>query len=172
MPKSKKTVCDLCSDSLSKGHEVLNCEGDCNCTVHRYCAGVTSSHFQALGTSSTPFVCQWCMLKTANAVIQQLQADVASLKSDLVSVRAEIAKKDEENAALVSSLTLELTSVKDQILKDQETVAASYASAVIARPTSPSTHPRPRTRNNRTTNRMTTTVTSTDRSTRERQEQP
>ena len=154
MPKSKKSeksTCDLCSDSLTKGQDILNCEGDCNCTVHRYCAGVTSSQFQTLSTSSTPFVCQWCMLKTTNAVIKQLQSEVASLKCDLVSVRAEVSKKDEENAALVSSLKSELATVNDRISRNQETVetvAPSYASAVFTKPKSTNLRTRPR--NNRT----------------------
>ena len=140
MPKSKKSTCDLCSDSLTKGQDILNCEGDCNCTVHRYCAGVTSSQFQTLSTSSTPFVCQWCMLKTTNS-------EVASLKCDLVSVRAEVSKKDEENAALVSSQKSELATVNDRILRNQETVetvASCYASAVITKPKSTNLRTRPR----------------------------
>ena len=128
--QSKKSTCDLCSDSLTKGQDILNREGDCNCTVYHYCAGATSSQFQALSTSSTPFVCQWCMLNTTNAVIKQLQSEVASLKYDLVSVRAEISKKDEENASLVSSLKSELGTVNNRISRNQETVetvASSYA---------------------------------------------
>lgn len=154
MPKSKKTVCDLCSDTLGKGQDILTCEGTCSCTVHRYCAGVTTGHFQALNASSTPFVCQWCMLKTANAMIQQLQSEVASLKSELVEVRAEVLKKDEVNSTLVSSLKSELATVKDQLSRNQNAVTASYASAVTAtRP--PNAHPRSRPRSNRTTPRTT-----------------
>ena len=140
MPKSKKTVCDLCSDSLGKGQDILSCEGGCNCTVHRYCAGVTTSHFQAL---TSPFVCQWCMLKTANAMIQQLQSEVASVKSELVEARAEVLKKDKENSTLVSSLKSELATVKDQLsrLSRPETASASYASAVTSGKPS-NTHPR------------------------------
>ena len=179
MPKTKKSVCDLCTDTLEKGQDILNCEGDCNCTVHRYCAGVTAGHFLALAKSSSPFICQWCMLKTTNAVIKQLQSDVASLKNDLASVRAELSKKDETNAVLkndlasvraemskkdetnavsVSSLKSELASLKDQVSRDRKTNTASYASAVTTKKT-PSVHPRHRTRNNH--NLAATTVAQT-----------
>lgn len=85
--KTKKSTCDLCCDSIDKGQECLKCEGDCGCTVHRYCAGVTKRHFEELSKGSTPFVCQWCALKTTHAVIQQLQSEVASLKLELAEAR-------------------------------------------------------------------------------------
>ena len=57
MPK-KKAICDLCCESLEKGQDILQCEGDCGCLVHRYCAGVTKRHFDELskGSKSKPFV--------------------------------------------------------------------------------------------------------------------
>ena len=79
---------DLCCDSLEKSQEILKCEGDCGCTVHRYCAGVTKRHYEDLTKGSTPFVCQWCNLKLARTTIQQLQSEVASLKLELVEAKA------------------------------------------------------------------------------------
>ena len=71
---TKKLACDLCCDSFEKGHEILKCEGDCGCTVHRYCAGVTKKHYEELAKGNSPYVCEWCTLKTTHAVIQQLQS--------------------------------------------------------------------------------------------------
>ena len=84
----KKPTCDLCCVSLDKGQEILKCEGDCGCNVHRYCAGVTKRHFDELLKSSTPYVCEWCTSKTTNAIIQQLQSEVASLKRELAEAKA------------------------------------------------------------------------------------
>ena len=95
--KNKKPTCDLCCDSLEKQHEihVLTCEGDCGCTVHRYCTGVTKRHYEDLTKDSSPFVCQWCSLKLSHAIIQQLQSKVASLKLELVEAKASITKQSQ-----------------------------------------------------------------------------
>ena len=86
--KQKKPICDLCCDSLEKGQKILKCEGDCGCTVHRYCAGVTKRHFEELSNGSTPYICKWCTLKSTHAIIQQLQSEVASLKLELAEAKA------------------------------------------------------------------------------------
>ena len=126
----KKSVCDLCNDTLNKGQDILTCEGDCACYVHRYCAGVTASHFEEIGKGSTPFVCQWCLLKTSNVVIKQLQAEVASLKADLTVVRAQISTKDSEHTA---SLNSDLADLRAQPSKKQDlSTKQSYASAAMS----------------------------------------
>ena len=81
MPKSKfkagskaqRKVCNLCCDQLEEQHEVLFCEGGCNSTVHRYCAGVTREHYTKLITDTEPFTCQYCTLRTYRAMVIQLQ---------------------------------------------------------------------------------------------------
>ena len=85
------------------------------------------------------------MLKTTNAVVQQLQSELASLKSDLANVRAQMSKKDSENMAEVASLKSKLVIVKPQLSQKQE-----YASAVAVKPSS---HSRSRTNNCTTTTR-------------------
>ena len=86
MPK-KKATCDLCCNSLEKSQDVLQCEGECSCTVHRYCVGVTKRQFEELRKGSKPFICQWCSLTTVNFVIQQLQANNVALKLELCEVK-------------------------------------------------------------------------------------
>ena len=92
MPKAKKATatCDLCCDPLESSQDILNCEGGCNGNVHRYCAGVTRAHFQELKSGCTPFVCQYCSLKTNHAVVQQLTAEVTALKAELQAAKAEL----------------------------------------------------------------------------------
>ena len=170
MPNTTKSVCDLCTNTLEKGQDILNGEGDCNCTVHRYCAGVTAGHFLTLCKSSTPFVCQWCMLKTTNAVIKQLQSNVASLRTTWPASGRNVEERRDKHSLGISSLKSELASLKDQVSRNRKTSTVSYASTVIMKRT-PSVHPRHRTRNNR--NLTATTVITTDQTatTGERQEQ-
>ena len=104
MPKSKFKagskaqwkVCDLCCDQLGEQHEVLVCEGGCNSTVHRYCAGVTREHYAKLTTDTEPFTCQYCTLRTYRAMVVQLQSDVENLKSELASMKAALQARTPE----------------------------------------------------------------------------
>ena len=70
--KSEKDVCELCYDTLEKGQDILKCEGECGCSMHRYCAGVTKRHFESL-KDHNPFVCQWCFSKLSRAIIENLK---------------------------------------------------------------------------------------------------
>ena len=83
--KNKKPTCDLCCDSLDKGQEILKCEGDCGCTVHRYCAGVTRRHFEQLDKGSIPFANG--ARSKRHTIIQQLQSEVATLKLELAEAK-------------------------------------------------------------------------------------
>ena len=117
MPKTKRSNCDLCLDSIEKGHDVLKCEGACGTTVHRYCAGITKSHFDELNKSSSPYVCHLCVMKTTNAVIQQLQAEVAALKvtnNVVQQLRAEVA-----------ALKIDLADAKSLLAKQAEAAGAA-----------------------------------------------
>jgi len=104
MPKSKfkagskaqRKVCDLCCDQLEEQHEVLVCEGGCNSTVHRYCAGVTREYYAKLITDTEPFTCQYCTLRTYRAMVVQLQSDVENLKSELASMKAAVQARTPE----------------------------------------------------------------------------
>jgi hypothetical protein len=101
MPRTSKKVivatCDLCCEPIDKDQEMLKCEGDCQSSVHRYCAGVSKRQYDELTKGSTPYVCQWCSSRTTQAVIQQLQSEVAALKSELTEVKARLERS--ENAA-------------------------------------------------------------------------
>ena len=44
--KPKNEICKLCTQELSD--EVLQCSGTCNVHAHRYCAGVTTSHYKKI----------------------------------------------------------------------------------------------------------------------------
>ena len=83
------TKCDLCDASIVDGKEdALLCEGPCSKWFHRYCVGVPLSRFKDLVNSSKPFICPACSHVVNQAVVCQLQADLASLK-DMVAVLSE-----------------------------------------------------------------------------------
>ena len=100
---NKKVSCDLCCDTIERGQDVLKCEGDCGCTVHRYCAGVTKGHFERLNKGPSPFVCQWCSLKTTNAVIHQLQAELAATKLELTNTKSLLEQHQRESVSSAAS---------------------------------------------------------------------
>ena len=100
--KTEKASCDLCCDALEKGQDVLKCEGECGCIVHRYCAGVTKRHFDSLGKGHLPFICQWCSLKTFKTVFEQLQSEIASLQSELAATKEALTEQSKQ-AARISS---------------------------------------------------------------------
>ena len=101
MPRRKAT-CDLCCESLEKEQDTLKCEGSCGCSVHQYCAGVTKQQFEAMNKGSKPFVCQWCSLNTANSIIQQLHAELVTLKVKLGETKSLLAVKTPAPAAPTS----------------------------------------------------------------------
>ena len=83
--------------SSRQDQDVLKCEGECGCTVHRYCAGVTKRQYASFNDGlNSPFICQWCSMKTAGATIQQLQSQVASLQAELAKTKEELAKQREQ----------------------------------------------------------------------------
>ena len=100
--KTEKSTCELCYDTLEKGQDILKCNGECGCVVHRYCAGVTKRHYESLGKGHKPFVCQWCSMLTSKAVIEQLQSEVAVLQTELAAAKVALAKQNEQ-AALASA---------------------------------------------------------------------
>ena len=102
-PAAEKPMCELCCDAIEKGQDTLQCEGECHCVVHRYCAGVTKRHFESLKKGHSPFVCQWCYMKVSRAMTEKLQSQVASLQSELAATKEIVAKQSEQTAHMFSS---------------------------------------------------------------------
>ena len=91
--KSKPTDCDLCRKRIVEGKEdALQCEGDCGLWFHRYCAGVSVSHFEELCNSPEPFVCYACYQRSQLAVTNQLRDEVAHLKGEINKLSEQLAK--------------------------------------------------------------------------------
>ena len=89
----EQLVCDLCVGPFRENEEVLECEGECRKHMHRYCAGLTRTHYQELSINSTPFVCLVCTQRVHMATVHNLQSEVSGLKVDVAELKALLAMK-------------------------------------------------------------------------------
>lgn len=118
--RKEKTMCDLCCAAVVEGkEEALQCEGECQLWFHRYCAGVSSSYFKELSSSSKPFVCLPCAHKTQQAVVSTLQSELAALRVEMDELRAALDRAREtpvnSNEAAITALTTEVQQLKSVV---------------------------------------------------------
>ncbi len=100
--------CDLCAAAIVDGKEdALQCEGTCRQWYHRYCAGVSTTHFKQLAHSATPFVCFACSQAVQQATVGQLHAELTALKTEVCELRTALA--DAEKAKTTE------TSLRDEV---------------------------------------------------------
>ena len=82
--------CTLCCKAIVEGEEeALLCEGDgsCNKWMHRYCAGVSTSHYEFLVKSPLPFNCSLCVQKKQAAMIEEMKSTIAALTAEVSELR-------------------------------------------------------------------------------------
>ena len=79
--------------------EVFQCEGNCRLHMHRYCVGLPKTQYEELTANSTPFICLVCTQRLHNAQVLVLQNELASLKSELLELRAIIANSSVTQSA-------------------------------------------------------------------------
>ena len=96
MPPKKKTPsvdCNLCCRPISENRdEALQCEGHCRQTFHRYCAGVSVTHYKQFNSDSRPFVCLVCNQLLQNERVSQLASELERLKAELATTKEQLAK--------------------------------------------------------------------------------
>ena len=80
----KCTVCD---------QKVVDSEGPCKGWFHRYCAGVSLSHFESVSMSSTPFHCVACFQKNYNTELADLRNTVSVLREEVNQLRTTLETK-------------------------------------------------------------------------------
>ena len=78
-----KMKCDLCLAAIAEDKEdALQCEGTCQLWFHRYCAGVSQSHFRTLASANDkPYVCLHCSHEHHQATVNELRSEVGSVYS-------------------------------------------------------------------------------------------
>lgn len=82
--------CALCCNAIVEGEEeALLCEGDgsCNKWMHRYCAGVSASHYESLVKSPLPFNCSLCVQQKQAAMIDEMKSTIAALTAEVRELR-------------------------------------------------------------------------------------
>ena len=89
-------VCPICADTIvDEGEDgcvqdALFCEGDCQCWLHRWCAGVTRERYAVLSSDEEPFLCLSCTVAGQQAAITAQQADIACLRECVNALTSEV----------------------------------------------------------------------------------
>lgn len=90
----------MCDQKVVDGKDqALFCEGQCQRWLHRYCAGVSLAHFDALSSSSEPFHCLGCFQRSCNAEIKSLRVTVSSLQGEVSRLQGELEGVSKKNCS-------------------------------------------------------------------------
>ena len=83
----------MCNESITDtADDAHQCEGSCQKWLHRYCAGVSISHFQEHASGYKPFVFLYSLKDTNRAVVNNnLKAEVAELKKKIAHLKSALA---------------------------------------------------------------------------------
>ena len=87
----------------------MQCEGQCRLSFHRYCAGVSVTHYKQFISTGRPFVCMVCNQQLQNERVSQLAAELEVLKAELTVTKEQLARERLpcENCSPASSYDLE-----------------------------------------------------------------
>ena len=94
MSKNKRTkneACVVCCKNIVEGKdEALMCEGEVcgNKWMHRYCAGVPTTHYKLLERSPDPFHCYLCMQLKHVAIVKEMKSAITNLTAEVAELRA------------------------------------------------------------------------------------
>ena len=132
-PKSKKRseLCEQCTQDLKTNEDVVQCSGTCQARVHRYCAGVTTSHYKKISDQSSPvtFNCLHCSQEDSAAEINHLKAELESIKRIVAQVEAAVSPAQD------GTTNVPRTESQDAVI--QLAATPSYANILQANSNSP-----------------------------------
>ena len=111
--------------------------------MHRYCAGISSHHYQKIIDELVPFVCLPCTQLLHEAELRTLQSEIEQLKSECRELRAELRAKAARDAVQApptragesAQPSADFHALKKDVEQLQTTVEAqsrSYAAALKA----------------------------------------
>ena len=92
----KHVVCPICAEAIVDEGEggcvqdAVFCEGDCQCWLHRWCAGVTRKRYLTLSSTEDPFLCPSCTVAGQQAAITAQQGDIAQLRECVNALTGEL----------------------------------------------------------------------------------
>ena len=86
-PKRQSKKCELCLRDIKANEDTVVCSGECQATLHRYCAGVTESYYKKFSTTNgaDKFTCLQCSQKDSAAKIEALEQALARALAALSS---------------------------------------------------------------------------------------
>lgn len=73
------------------------CEGEicANKWIHRYCAGVPTTHYKLLEKSPEPFYCYFCAQSKQMATVEEMKNTITALTAEIVELRAALQSQRE-----------------------------------------------------------------------------
>ena len=88
-PKRQSKKCELCLRDIKANEDTVVCSGECQATLHRYCAGVTESYYKKISTTNgaDKFTCLQCSQKDSAAKIEALEQALARALAALSSTQ-------------------------------------------------------------------------------------
>lgn len=93
MSASPASICPICDQVIReakgnvKGHEAIFCDGSCQVWLHRCCAGLSKSRYEALSGTVDPFLCPSCQSNCQQQSLDQLKAELNLLRSDFEELK-------------------------------------------------------------------------------------
>ena len=96
--RTKNETCVLCCKPIVEGKdEALMYEGEicANKWIHRYCAGVPTSHYKLLEKSPEPFHCYFCAQSKQMATVEEMKNTITALTAEIVELRAALQSQKE-----------------------------------------------------------------------------
>ena len=85
-----------------EGQDSVHCDGQCNAWIHRQCAGLSSSAFDVVRKSTSPFYCPHCRLDIQAKEINSLKVMISALTSDLSSIKSHPALSSSPSVSSIS----------------------------------------------------------------------
>lgn len=108
--EQEQSECGLCCDAIVEDRdEALFCEGSCNRWMHRYCAGVSLSHYEALQDSPLPFLCSLCAQSKHSEAIEEMRATIAALREEVKELHVALERSASASTATDKCSTSEAT---------------------------------------------------------------
>ena len=104
----KAHVCPICVEHIVDegedecAQDALYCEGDCQCWLHRWCAGVTRERYAVLSSTEDPFLCPSCTVAGQQVAITAQQADIPLLRECVKALTDEVRVMKASVAAMQS----------------------------------------------------------------------
>ena len=92
--------CAVCEQNVVEGKDqALYCEGLCKRWFHRYCAGVSTTLFAALSSSSDPFLCAGCFQASSKKELVELKNTISILRDEVTQLRMALDQKNANDPA-------------------------------------------------------------------------